>query len=356
MSDPISIVIPAFNQLQYCEQCIESIRRHTTRAYRLILVDNGSTDGVAEYFDSVAGAVAVHAGENRGFAGGVNLGLERATGHTVVLNNDTLVPRGWLERLEAALLHADDVGMVGPMSNWVSGPQQIPDLNFTAIEEVNAYSDELALRNAGRYVETDRLVGFCLLIRDRALEQVGGFDESFGLGNYEDDDYCLRVRAAGYRLCIAEDAFVFHYGNRTFLGMGLTRERWSALMTANRRRFAEKWRLEPAERVEAAQESERLNAQARAAAGRGEFDTAVRLLKQAIEAFPLLETNFSDLGAVLWEMGERDKAYESFERAVRMNPANVDARANLLDAARVLGREAGAERLLTGRGEREDGP
>ena len=72
---PISIVIPAFNQLEYCRACIESIRRVTERAYRLILVDNGSSDGVSEYFDSLDGADVVHVPENLGFPAGSNLGL-----------------------------------------------------------------------------------------------------------------------------------------------------------------------------------------------------------------------------------------------------------------------------------------
>ncbi|MEA3365964.1 MAG: glycosyltransferase, partial [Candidatus Hydrogenedentes bacterium] len=120
---PISVIIPAFNQVNYCRQCIQSIRMHTDREYRLILVDNGSTDGVSEFFDSVPGATVVHSDANLGFAGGVNLGFDHADGHVLLLNSDTLVPKGWLGILQHALLEEDDIGMVGPMSNCVSGPQ-----------------------------------------------------------------------------------------------------------------------------------------------------------------------------------------------------------------------------------------
>ena len=89
-----------------------------------------------------------------------------------------------------------------------------------------------------------------MFIREEAVDKVGPFDESFGPGNFEDDDYCLRMRQAGYRLRIARDAFVFHYGSRTFLGMGIVGDQWDQLMTANQRSFVRKWGLETPERKE----------------------------------------------------------------------------------------------------------
>ena len=91
---PLSIIIPAFNQLKYCQGCIASLRRCTPEAHRLILVDNGSTDGVGDYFYSVPKAEVLHAEENLGFAGGVNLGLAKAVGHVVLLNSDTILSPG----------------------------------------------------------------------------------------------------------------------------------------------------------------------------------------------------------------------------------------------------------------------
>ncbi len=343
---PISIVIPAFNQLEYCRQCIQSLVAHTARPYRLILVDNGSTDGVSELFDSIPGAVVVHSDVNRGFAGGVNLGLEHAEGHVVLLNSDTLVPAGWLEVLERALLRADDVGLVGPMSNCVSGAQHIPGLDFTSFEAINAYAAKRARDHDNQYQEVDRLVGFCLLIREEARDAVGGFDESFGIGNFEDDDYCLRARQAGYRLHIANDAFVFHYGGRTFIGMGVVGGRWDALMQANMRTFVRKWDLEPPERVEAVQESQRLNARARAALETGDVREALALLRQAIEVCPWWEVNFNDLGVMLWRLDRPQEAYAQFLRAVRLNAAFEDARGNLLQAAEVLGKVSEARAAL----------
>ena len=338
MDDLVSIIIPAFNQLEYCRQCVESVRAHSRRPYQLILVDNGSTDGVAEFFDTVPDAEVLHSPTNLGFAGGVNLGLRRAKGHPLLLNSDTLVPEGWIERLTNALAHSEDIGMVGPMSNYVSGSQQIHGLAITAMDEINAFARDLALRNAGRLRDVARLVGFCVLIRDKVFAEVGLFDEGYGIGNFEDDDYCLRVLRTGRRLCVAEDAFVFHYGNRTFLGMGIVEEEWRALVEANERRFFEKWQVAPEERCDAAQESRRLNRQAQDAITRGDVKEALALLKAAIEVFPLLETNYNDLGVLLWEMDEGERAFQQLVRALRLNPAHAGARDNLLDVAQALGK------------------
>lgn len=343
---PIAIIIPAFNQLDYCRQCVDSIRANTREPYQLILVDNGSTDGVGEYFDCVPGARVIHAERNLGFPGGVNLGMRGAEGHVLLLNSDTIVPKGWLERLERALLSVDDIGMVGPMSNYVSGPQQIPDLMFESQEQIDAFAEGLAIRNAGKLTDIGRLVGFCVLIRDTVFQAVGLLDESFGIGCYEDDDYGIRVRKAGYRLCMAEDAFVFHYGSRTFTGMGISREGMEGLLAANETRFAGKWG-----NAQAAEDRERSlarNAEARTAAAAGDARKALMLLKEAVEACPFIAANYNDLGAVLWQAGEHEKAFKFFIRAVGMNPEYAEARANLRDAAQALGRTKEAEVLLNG--------
>ncbi len=339
LSEPVSIIIPAFNQLAYCRQCIDTLRMNTdTGSYRLILVDNGSDDGVGEYFDSLEGAVVIHAGENRGFAGGVNLGLAEARGHVLLLNSDTLVSRGWLPRLRDALEREDRVGIVGPMSNYVSGPQLIPDLEFTAQDEIDAYGDRLFAKHCGSYVVTNRLVGFCMLIRDTAFSSVGLFDERFGIGNYEDDDYGLRVQQAGYELRIASDCFVFHFGSRTFAGMGIQDDQWTNLLTENESRFREKWNAEPEHDRSAARASSiSLNREARSALERGDHASAMSLLTKAIRTSPEIAENYNDLGAVLWGIGESERAIRLFNRALALDSGYSEALENLAAAEAAVG-------------------
>ncbi len=348
MAAPLSIVIPAFNQVDYCRQCVASIRQNTERPYQLVLVDNASTDGVAEYFDSQADAVVIHAETNLGFAGGVNLGIARAEGHVLLLNSDTLVPRGWLGRLEAALEQSEDIGIVGPMSNYVSGTQQIDGLSFGSLEEINTYADSLAQEKPGSLRDVARLVGFCMLIRDRVVRDVGTFDEAYGIGNFEDDDYCLRTLRAGYRLCVAEDSFVFHYGNRTFAGMGIVDGEWKGLIEENQALFERKWAAAPHERSDALQQSRQLNRAAQDAMAQGNTPEALRLLGKAVEVAPGHEVNHNDLGAVLWGMGEFERAEECFRRALRINPGYAEAKDNLLQAAAAQGTLDAAKHFLEG--------
>ena len=340
----VSIIIPAFNQLAYCQQCVQSVLMHTTHPYRLILVDNGSTDGVAEFFDSVPNAVVVHAAENRGFAGGVNLGLERAEGHVLLLNSDTIVPRGWLERLVTALVSDPRIGMVGPMSNCVSGSQQIDGLILSSFDEINAFADEHARAHAGKLRDVARLVGFCLLIRAETAAAIGRFDETYGVGNFEDDDYCLRVLRAGYRLCVAEDAFVFHFGGRTFLGMGVVDDAWRDLISRNEKIFHEKWTVRPEVRNDAVQQSREYNRRAAAAIEAGDYLEAIRHYANAIRIAPAYDLNYNDLGVALWRLGAHERAFDQFVRALRLNPENDDARENLRIAAQALGRVADGDK------------
>ena len=342
----ISIIIPAFNQVEYCRQCLATLLTATRKPYELILIDNGSTDGVAELFDAMEGAVVVHNATNLGFAKAVNQGLERASGHPLLLNSDTLLPYGWLERLEDALFSADDLGAVGPMTNCAPGPQQIDGLELASWNAINAEAERLARERAGVRTDAYRLVGFCMLIRDAVAREIGPFDERFGTGNFEDDDYCLRIVRSGRRLCIAEDCFVYHYGGRTFAGMGMTPEDFSGLISANQQQLREKWGAQAAEHSEAAHQSRRINREARQAAEQGDAAGAIRLFKQAVELFPTLAVNHNDLGVILWGMGEKERAYAAFARAVELDPAFPDAQANLLQAAKESGREPEARALI----------
>lgn len=336
MPAPVSVVVPAHNQLVYCRQCVESVTANTGRAYRLVLVDNGSTDGVSEYFDSVPGAEVIHNGENLGFAAAVNQGMRGAPGHVLLLNSDTIVPPGWLERLEKALSSAEDVGMVGPVSNEVSGNQRIETPVLDSVGAIDDFAAQWARRHSGEWVETVRLVGFCLLIRGSVAGEVGLFDERFGIGNCEDDDYCLRVVHAGYRLLVARDAFVFHYGNKTFEGMGFDAEAYEAAVERNYRLLLEKWEEYASENPVALEQARLLNRQAREARDGHDVKGALRLLKEAIEAFPTLALNYNDLGVVLWELGEHGRAVEAFTKAVGLDAADAEARENLEDARRFL--------------------
>ena len=176
----VSIVVLAWNELEYTRQCIESVLRHTTGPFELILVDNGSTDGTPEYLATVPDAKVIRNEENLGFPKGVNQGIAAASGEYVcLLNNDTIVTSGWLDKLVDCAESADDVALVGPECNYVASDQLV-SVPYVQSTQIDAYAAKHAWRNRGKVAETERLIGFCLLIKRDKLDEVGGGSSTSG--------------------------------------------------------------------------------------------------------------------------------------------------------------------------------
>jgi GT2 family glycosyltransferase/tetratricopeptide (TPR) repeat protein len=244
----VSIVVLVHNQLEHTRRCFGSVRAHTSLPYELIVVDNGSTDGTVEYLGTIVGEHprlrVIRNEKNLGFAKGNNQGLARAQGDCVLLlNNDTVVTDGWVERLLAVLQQSPDVGIVGPMSNYVAGLQRVADVPYRTDEELVSFAAEWSTRHSGKSCEASRVVGFCLLARRAVLDRIGGLDERFGTGNFEDDDFCLRAGLAGFQIRVAQEVFIHHTGNQTFKGSGID---YRAAMERNWLLFKNKWGI-PAE-------------------------------------------------------------------------------------------------------------
>ncbi|MDF2924144.1 MAG: hypothetical protein K0R57_3058 [Paenibacillaceae bacterium] len=233
-----SIVILTHNQLPLTHGCLESIRRHTAD-YELIVVDNGSTDGTVAYLRSQSDIIVHENNENLGFAKGCNQGFALSRGENVLfLNNDTIVTEHWLDNMLRVLHENERVGMTGPLTNYSSGHQRIP-ASYGSIAELDAFARRHCEDNAGCYMDVRRLVGFCLLVKRKLLREIGGFDERFGLGNYEDDDLCLRALQAGYLLRIANDSYIHHIGHATM--NSLQDFNLTSLLAHNRLKATEKW-------------------------------------------------------------------------------------------------------------------
>ncbi len=242
-----SVVIVTHDQLAYTRACVDSVRLRTDGPYELVFVDNGSTDGTPDYLRSVPGAKVVLNPDNRGFPAAANQGLRAAAGDQVVLlNNDTVVTTGWLARLLRALHSGPRVGLAGPCSNYVSGEQQVP-AGYDDLADLDGFAWDRGKAHDRVTEDTDRLVGFCLLVRRAVLDEVGLLDERFGVGCFEDDDYCRRALGAGWRAVIARDAFVHHFGGRTFAGAGVD---FAGLMRRNEQLFRDKWAAPAAETTE----------------------------------------------------------------------------------------------------------
>ncbi len=234
-----SIIIPNYNQKDFLKECIESIRRHTPEPYELIIVDNASTDGSMEYLYSIANSVRIRTNpHNLGFAGAVNQGLNMARGSTLlILNNDTVVTERWLSNQLLCLHNDPGAGIVGPVTNYISGDQLI-QTDYSSVSEMQLFASNYNRSDSSKWITTGRLTGFCMLMRREVFERLGYFDEGFEIGNCEDDDYGLRLRFLRLNLVIAFDTFIHHYGS---VSMKDLKSRFDQVYGKNLMFYSEKW-------------------------------------------------------------------------------------------------------------------
>jgi hypothetical protein len=179
----------------------------------------------------------VRPGANLGFAGGVNLGVLEANGDLlVILNDDVIVGNTWLDPL-CARLDQGAVGMVGPVT---ASSTSLADAtcSYRSMGEFLQFADRHA--HTSTATEVPFLAMFCVALRRETFEVTGPLDEGFGLGLFEDDDYCHRLRLGGFSMWREESVFVHHFGE-TSLGKLKASGQYSELFETNRRRYEDKW-------------------------------------------------------------------------------------------------------------------
>ncbi len=238
-----SIIVVSYNCLHdTTAPCLDSIfAGPAERDFEVVVVDNNSSDETVSWLkEKMAGEPrlrCVFNGQNRGFAGGNNDGIRAAGGeYLVLLNSDCVVSGDWIEGLTAPLARERSIGMTGPVTNSTGNEQKI----FTSggsPEEIMREGLAWASMSRGWTFDTGRLAFFCVAMRADVAKQVGFLDENFGPGFYEDDDYCIRVQKAGYRLVCVEDVFVYHRGGGSFESSGFATH---ALMKQNRKKLEQK--------------------------------------------------------------------------------------------------------------------
>lgn len=243
----LSIIMTTYNKWSYTKACLDSLYANTCYPnFEIIVVDNASQDETKtqlsamqnDYLNIVLSPV------NLGYAGGNNLGCKLASGGLLILlNNDTLVPPGWVYKLLRPMHRHTDIGLVGPVSNHVGNDQKLDLFAGDSVHGANlAWLDEFYQLYKYRIKYADSLGFFCVAMRKQLYEAVGPLDDGFKIGMFEDDDYCVRVKNSGSRIAIVEDAFVFHHGSSTF--KALDRTVHNELFLTNREYFERKWNQE----------------------------------------------------------------------------------------------------------------
>jgi len=226
----------AHNSLALTVGCVESIFKNT-KDFELIIVDNNSTDGTVSYLKELQSkndcVKVIFNDKNESFAKANNQGIELTTGdYVIILSNDIVVSVDWAKRMynHFKKIPLSPIGAIGPVSSMSNGKQSVGRQN--PIEWFNA--------NKGRWIHTGILYGWCMMFPKHVLNQVGGFDERY-YNSHEDNDLCLRLQSAGYKLAIAYDTYIDHLGQGT-LKHTMAGNKYMENGYMNRKRYQDKFR------------------------------------------------------------------------------------------------------------------
>jgi GT2 family glycosyltransferase len=219
------IIIPVHNQFHFTRSLLEGIYRHTDFPFHIYVIDNASTDETVD-LDKIytRNLTIVRNRENRGWCGGINQGVQLGKNRFIVfMNNDVEVSHGWLGNLIAFLDTHPRIGAVGPLNSNSRDWQCVDRVREKLVAEIPYFlTDDIHERNrilsyhfhrAGILVE-GMLAFFCTVLRRRTVDAVGLLDEEF-VGGGDDDDYCRRLRKAGYVLGLSLDTYVIHHSSTT---------------------------------------------------------------------------------------------------------------------------------------------
>lgn len=218
----ISIIILSFNNYEDTTgKCLAALAADPDfNTWEVIVVDNASDAAtqqkLAEARLRYPDVNFVINSQNVGFSAGNNIGIKLAKGDIIILlNSDAFPSPGMLARLVEHFARDSQLGMVGPVTNAAGNEQCIYTPSVGIEEKIN---EGLRYASSGGHetLLAYRLDFFCVAIPAHVLDQIGMLDEDFGRGYYEDLDYSLRVTAAGFKLGVAEDTFVYHRGSTSF--------------------------------------------------------------------------------------------------------------------------------------------
>jgi GT2 family glycosyltransferase len=228
MSLPL-IVIPVYNAFEKLEACLESLTRTLSPKTEVLIIDDASTDKrvlpLLRSWVSQSGShhrLLIHK-ENRGFVATANHGMQQSESDIILLNSDTEVTNGWLEKLALCL---DSDKSIATATPWSNNGEIVSIPGFCIDNPVPENPDIIAsvISSCGQpdYPDMPTAVGFCMAISRRAIRLLGLFDEvAFGRGYGEENDFCQRAEKAGLRNVLCDNAYVVHHGNASFGPLGL---------------------------------------------------------------------------------------------------------------------------------------
>jgi glycosyltransferase involved in cell wall biosynthesis len=233
----VSVIIPCFGQYEYTRLCVPSVLRYSIQPFELIFVDVGSLDGTTEYLAGLQAGSSVPievvvSKADAGLGGAFDLGLRRSRGNLIVLlGNDVIVTHGWLNQMTALASLDAKIGAVGPMSNYGTPPQLVPEVPYrlklragspnVPEEALERFAHEWREAHRGKWFLTDHLDTFCLLLRREVLGAIGPIETLPFTSNRElspkaldAKGVSLAIRQTGAKMACCQDLFIHHFGTR----------------------------------------------------------------------------------------------------------------------------------------------
>lgn len=234
----VSIVILSYNTLEMLKMCIQSIRAFNyIHSYEIVVVDNASTDGSVEWLKHQKDLKVILNQKNEGFPVGCNQGIKIAEpdNDIFLLNSDTLLFENSLFWLRMGLYEENNVGSTGSITNH-AGNEQMIGTSFLDLDEYYSFARENNILMDHPYEPKFYLIGFALLIKRCALDEIGLLDRRFTPGQFEDNDFGLRLYCNGWKNLLCHNSFIFHYGH----GGGQASEFWRLRYVKNAEILKEK--------------------------------------------------------------------------------------------------------------------
>ena len=222
MQPRVSIIILNWNGLNDTIECLESLKKIDYPNYEVILVDNNSTGNdvgvIKKEFGNFINKIIVNK-ENLGFSGGNNIGIKdainRNSEYILLLNNDTVVEKNFLNILLQRSIANPDVGLLGPLICYYSDHNKVWSA-YGFISKIRGSGFSKKRNSYADYLIKDKICSFlsgcCLLIKKEVIEKVGALDENYFL-YLEDTDYCYRALQAGFKMLYVGQSRIYHKVN-----------------------------------------------------------------------------------------------------------------------------------------------
>ncbi|MCI8917828.1 MAG: glycosyltransferase [Eubacterium sp.] len=222
----VDIIIPIFNAYDDVLKCVESVWKWTDlKTHRLVLVNDCSTDTrIMPYLERQKGrgCIVIHNKTNQGFSAGINIGMAQSEDRDVILlNSDTVVTKGWVEKMSACAYSNPWTGTVTPLSNnatLCSVPVFCKENRLPRGYTLDEFAGLIESASLKKYPVIPVANGFCMFIKREVIRLIGNFDaKSFDRGYGEENDFCCRAIIAGYHHVMCDDTYILHTGTSSFL-------------------------------------------------------------------------------------------------------------------------------------------